>query len=112
MVELWLLKRIIILLKALPGALRGLPGLQQVRHPGQSFTATISGREHYRYHLDHRYQTDGSRTGLFMFCAIPGVPVQAFAGLRPAETCAGTTGIAQNLKTPVRDPLVRYRWSR
>ncbi len=72
----------------------------------------LSGRSNYRFHLDHRYRTNWSRSALFLFCARPVVPAHVFTGRRLEQACAGTTGIAQNLKNPLRDQLVRYRLPR
>ncbi len=61
----------------------------------------ISGRNNHRYYLDHRYRINWSRTGICRLCAIPVIPAQVVAGRRPVTTCAGTTGIAQNLNSGV-----------
>ncbi len=61
-------------------------------------TTGFSGRKNYRDKLDHRGRTNLFRTGVASFWAIPVVPAQVVAGRRPAKTCTGTTGIAQNLK--------------
>ncbi len=65
---------------------------------GGTCHVSISGRNKYRYHLDHRYRADWHRAGFFRFCATPVVLAKVFPGRRPAKTFTGTTGIAQSLK--------------